>query len=1220
MRGNVKVPLDQGFQTESTAGVANSRQPVGKNVNNNSYVSVQTGEEFSSEFIRDRQTPKVCPPGIPMVPNLDKRSGVNNEHDRQMGYEDLTRILGITRVDSECSSDKSNFSSAQGCPPEVDHRNRTDRRCHIDEIGNGQGAREANGVLNSDQANSVARLPPVNVPHSPHSCNPYELGSSEGSQPGKLRILCSFGGKILPRPSDGKLRYVGGETRIISIRKNISWEELVHKTSGICNQPHSIKYQLPGEDLDALISVSSNEDLQNMMEEYSGIEKSAGSQRLRIFLIPASDAESRSSGTLQQASPDYEFVVAVNGIRDPSPRKTSGEQLITELTKSARTYDRIPSFHGDSPSSAHHVEIKESPGSSQGAHVAKEFLNTTMSHVQSPSLSTRPVQHTNAKSAGMPWHEDSFWQNSGESNSSFVNAPLVFDGSCGKPSVHGQESLFQAQQGSEDLITPLTDNNQNHNGGESSLASGRSAHHERYMSQVDSRGFMLGSIDSMDSHHGMTHAYSDSQLQQYDEKSSYCSQEGLSPSSLHCVQSAMTSQALSAPLQDKAVLLPENVHAVIPEVQNQLIDMEPTESCKRVDCPMPLYSDSFSCTPYLENSSKTVNGKYQIGTEDTDKKNPLLHNSPDSNPPGLQMTNRAHNPDSLMHQRNTDQAVLLKNPVEHKLVNDNCYHINTDAQIPQLHQKVALTTVDATLAPKDAPKHQHLERPSSDLVKNHKVAETQQCIGAGGVIVESLGIPAVTIPQPRGPNQEIDLLSGLSGESFVSLGQQAVARPSVVQNIDSQLPKHMKKADVSEGENLLLPENSGHANEKLEKLEHRHGKDVLTTGNEIGRANQSNIHNQNQLEPLLIIEDVSNHTPEVVDFPSAVSPYAVNVFSDAGSEQASVAEEDDIDTEIDSEDSKAAGTHKDDSVIDAVMAEIEAGLYGLQIIKNADLEELKELGSGTYGTVYHGKWRGSDVAIKRIKKSCFSGRSSEQERLTRDFWREAQILSKLHHPNVVAFYGVVPDGAGGTLATVTEFMVNGSLRNVLLKKDRSLDRRRKLIIAMDAAFGMEYLHLKNIVHFDLKCDNLLVNMRDPQRPVCKVGDFGLSRIKRNTLVSGGVRGTLPWMAPELLNGSSTKVSEKVDVFSFGIAMWEILTGEEPYANMHCGAIIGGILKNTLRPPIPERCDPEWRNLMEQCWSSDPDARPSFTEVTNRLRSMSAAVPSRGHTRTLSGGG
>lgn len=51
------------------------------------------------------------------------------------------------------------------------------------------------------------------------------------------------------------------------------------------------------------------------------------------------------------------------------------------------------------------------------------------------------------------------------------------------------------------------------------------------------------------------------------------------------------------------------------------------------------------------------------------------------------------------------------------------------------------------------------------------------------------------------------------------------------------------------------------------------------------------------------------------------------------------------------------------------------------MIKNADLEDLTELGSGTYGTVYHGKWRGTDVAIKRIRKSCFAGRSSEQERL-----------------------------------------------------------------------------------------------------------------------------------------------------------------------------------------------------------------------------------------------
>lgn len=136
-----------------------------------------------------------------------------------------------------------------------------------------------------------------------------------------------------------------------------------------------------------------------------------------------------------------------------------------------------------------------------------------------------------------------------------------------------------------------------------------------------------------------------------------------------------------------------------------------------------------------------------------------------------------------------------------------------------------------------------------------------------------------------------------------------------------------------------------------------------------------------------------------------------------------------------------------------------------QIIKNSDLEELRELGSGTFGTVYHGKWRGTDVAIKRINDRCFAGKPSEQERMVSDslpplsifslidiflvslwwffafnqiddFWNEAIKLADLHHPNVVAFYGVVLDGPGGSVATVTEYMVNGSLRNALQKNEK----------------------------------------------------------------------------------------------------------------------------------------------------------------------------------------
>ncbi|KAF8393254.1 hypothetical protein HHK36_021495 [Tetracentron sinense] len=278
----------------------------------------------------------------------------------------------------------------------------------------------------------------------------------------------------------------------------------------------------------------------------------------------------------------------------------------------------------------------------------------------------------------------------------------------------------------------------------------------------------------------------------------------------------------------------------------------------------------------------------------------------------------------------------------------------------------------------------------------------------------------------------------------------------------------------------------------------------------------------------------------------------------------------------------------------------------LQTIKNSDLEDIRELGSGTYGTVFHGKWKGSDVAIKRIKPSCFTGSELGEDRLIADFWKEAHILGQLHHPNVLAFYGVVTDGPVTNLATVTEYMVNGSLKQVLRRKDRTIDRRKRLIIAMDAAFGMEYLHEKNIVHFDLKSHNFLVNMKDPQRPVCKIGDLGLSKIKQKTLVSGGVRGTIPWMAPELLT-SKNMVTEKVDVYSFGIVMWELLTGEEPYAGLRSEEIIVGIIKGDLQPEVPSWCDPAWRSLMERCWSSDPDSRPAFTEIAKELRAMSSAM-------------
>ncbi|XP_030473067.2 uncharacterized protein LOC115690741 [Syzygium oleosum] len=296
---------------------------------------------------------------------------------------------------------------------------------------------------------------------------------------------------------------------------------------------------------------------------------------------------------------------------------------------------------------------------------------------------------------------------------------------------------------------------------------------------------------------------------------------------------------------------------------------------------------------------------------------------------------------------------------------------------------------------------------------------------------------------------------------------------------------------------------------------------------------------------------------------------------------------------------------------------VSDAIGGLQIIKSCDLEVKQELGSGTYGTVHHGKWRGKDVAIKRINNRCFLGEPLEQERMMHDFLNEAKLLADLHHPNVVAFYGIVhdwPDGPGDSVLTVTEYMVDGSLRKALQKGERNFDMRKRLLIAREVAFGMEYLHDKKIVHFDLKSDNLLVNLGDPRQPTCKIGDLGLSKVKQRTLIAGGMRGTIPWMAPELLNNSGNPVSDKVDVYSFGIVMWELLTGEKPFADLDDNHMIVGVVNNTLRPQVPASCDPEWKSLMERCWSSEPSERPSFAEIAKELCSIALKSSSKNYNR------
>ncbi|XVF72165.1 hypothetical protein PTKIN_Ptkin12aG0098500 [Pterospermum kingtungense] len=1183
---------DQLIQQESTSVVPN----VGRNVNNKN-ISVQTGEEFSMEFIQEC----VGARAIPAIPDsaqvYEERVGFNSNQNHQLGYQDLARILGLKRMDSECA-DISDFASAKGSFKGSDNGFCVEKlsRYQKEDGDNGQVARKAFGELNCDRSHPNFLGPttaPIHVCDSPSASNFSGQGASDGSQSGKMKFLCSFGGKILPRPSDGKLRYVGGETRIISIKKRLSWDELVSKTFEICNLPHSIKYQLPGEDLDALISVSSDEDLQNMIEEYHGLEKLEGSQRLRIFLIPFGEPESASSleaNTIQQSNPDYQYVVAVNGIVDPSPKKNMGGQCLpSEESQLGPALDHIPSFRKRHPTSA--VPL-ETVGGFNALHP---------SPLPSPPISPLPFQHGDSNNVCAHAIGDN---SSMESNSSFITVhlnpetcsretpnckhvqevpPALMNYSHPYAKVDGSQT-YQAYGGqllypdlSNDYValSVLNKNNSDYNG----VSYERSMHKERsFVSEkpISHAGnplsLLSGSVDSTDSHPGMSHAFSDSKLQEHRGRSANCSQEGVSPSSpLNFAKTRSPSLLVSNAMQERMMQQHDNFDIMKPRAQNESSDIEPISKSTL---------DVLTCSPNPEPSCKIK--PIHKGTGDSGDR---CHRSEKSGP-------FLHQGGKLYEGRSPDSSMEYRN----KLSNADCnltsrVAIDTWKNESQVYQKM----VPSSSAVKDNTEHpQALNITTSDMVEccgfNRKVVDGGRSITSCSRNPETTGLFPNTMKDSRGESSTGDLISeSLNGPMLLEPPQlQRVSSQKDVSKEDMPMGTtnlHLSAVHVGSGLCSNLHEDDLHsmsqnpANNVTFKREVSFIDDDLNYRNQnaekmalIGSMHENSIVEdvtfaqreptskngcQIQPDPVVILEDVLTGVPSRIQVSSAVVPRVDVISSDIIFPIATELE--DVIPESESEDATTDGRDKDDSFSDAMIAEMEASIYGLQIIKNADLEELRELGSGTYGTVYHGKWRGTDVAIKRIKKSCFSGKSSEQDRLIKDFWREAQILSNLHHPNVVAFYGVVPDGNGGTLATVTEYMVNGSLRNVLIKKDRSLDHRKKLMIAMDAAFGMEYLHSKNIVHFDLKCDNLLVNLRDPQRPICKVGDFGLSRIKRNTLVSGGVRGTLPWMAPELLNGSSRRVSEKVDVFSFGISMWEILTGEEPYADMHCGAIIGKIL-------------------------------------------------------------
>ncbi|NXT84194.1 BMX kinase, partial [Zapornia atra] len=255
---------------------------------------------------------------------------------------------------------------------------------------------------------------------------------------------------------------------------------------------------------------------------------------------------------------------------------------------------------------------------------------------------------------------------------------------------------------------------------------------------------------------------------------------------------------------------------------------------------------------------------------------------------------------------------------------------------------------------------------------------------------------------------------------------------------------------------------------------------------------------------------------------------------------------------------------------------------GIWELKREEIVLLRDLGSGQFGVVHLGKWKGQyDVAIKMIKE----GAMSEDE-----FIEEAQTMMKINHPKLVRLYGVCSESY--PIYIVTEYMPNGCLLSYLRSHGKELQSLQLLEICYDVCDAMAFLESCQFIHRDLAARNCLVD----GNLTVKVSDFGMTRYVLDDLYisSLGTKFPVKWSAPEVFH--YTKFSSKSDVWAFGILMWEVFTlGKQPYELYDNMQVIEKVSQG-YRLYRPQLVSDIIYQIMYNCWHELPEKRPAFYQL------------------------
>ncbi|KAK6942227.1 Serine-threonine/tyrosine-protein kinase, catalytic domain [Dillenia turbinata] len=1144
----------------------------------------------------------------------------------------------------------------------------------------------------------------------------------EDSNSGKrIKFLCSFGGKILPRPSDGMLRYVGGQTRIISIRRDVSLNELVQKMADTYGQPVIIKYQLPDEDLDALVSVSCPSDVENMMEEYEKlVERSTdGSAKLRVFLFSASELE--NAGMLQFGDLNdsgQRYVEAVNGIVDVLPSSIASKESIASAS-STQNSDLSVTEAADSSGPAQ-GEISGLPSASAAS---PRGLSATYNDSAPKVVCGDPGEALYAEASSIP-----------------MGIPVVKPSppqTISQPEIESERPMPLNVQPQVDFQPQPTVDFQPHapylhayvNPHQEAISSGFPAQTGFGNSQL------LGTVGPV---------YTQQQFR--DNISAVTSHQQfipaanmtINPSSTHVGMIPHIVQPLIQPQQIRVAQLPGDQsyhaypaqvptavtagvygwhqvplpeHVIVPEgcVPHQQV-IYPEKVTRLEDCHMcqKALPHAHSDTVVQEqkespasNASDSISAFHSLRLEDNLKSQPMSNVAMTGALEGVGAQPRVFG--HLDHEVKTTQSEAVGTSQNFDMLRDSdrfLAHMMDHPDQIKVSAPLGVMGLPGDILPLGATMGNIPQRFEENSVQHIPVPlqyqVRQDSLWNKPVATNTSPVSGATLQNPERHCQESP--KEYSGKLPVNIP----AEDSLESDHLTQIDGRMENLHVQPPENFVHNEhtkpliNIPRKEDILEYeaqnvtgrdgfLENNCSKSIPVPDMNFVKPNEvlpstltevAYVQNVRPKEPYEMVQPPMLGHPGLYQHPKmGMHHMATDQFGYCNAAVSGVASSN-VTSKI-----LPAGEWKDDA--SRILPKVVIGEDSVPPINNTSsllsptrIGDIQDISTSIFSNQdpwnlrpdryfpppkpiklqtkkypvgnrdpygeNHLMYNGEVNSDPRVEdgahqvgnfgvESFQSAKDSAEERIRQELQAVAEgvaasVLKSSMPSNPDLTMLERSDSVAEACQDAEGQNMDVEIQHAAIAEDVKPKLPEKFNLGFPVSDGIGRLQVEDLDFYNSHDCYYSLHGRDLMYIIFSV-EFG-QIIKNSDLeelreLGSGTFGTVyhgKWRGTDVaikrindrcFAGKASEQERMVDVFSFGIVMWELLTGDEPYADLHCGAIIGGIVSNTLRPPIPESCDTEWKSLMERCWSSEPSERPSFTEIADQLRAMAGKVPSKG---------